>query len=65
MGVGILLWRKHSRIMQGINWIVELLECFTPVGFHLTLQGTHIIVIPMHMLLPIASQVMFLLDTMP
>ena len=39
-----------------MKWIVELLGCFTPVGFHLTLQGTHIIVIPMHMLLPIAFQ---------
>ena len=38
--------------------------CFTSVDFHLTLQGTHIIVIPMHMLLLIAFQVMFPLDTM-
>ena len=34
------------------------------VGFRFTLQKTQIIVIPMHMLLPITFQIMFLLDTM-
>ena len=58
-------WGEHSRIMLDKNWIIELLGCFTLMGFRLTLQGTHIIVIPMHMLLPIAFRVMFLLDTMP
>ena len=47
-----------------MNWIVELVGCFTPVGFRLTLQETHIIVVLIHMLLPIAFRVMFLLDTM-
>ena len=51
--------------MLDMNWIVELLGFFTPMGFGLTLQGTHIIVVPIHMLLPIAFRVMFLLDTMP
>ena len=63
--LGFLLLRKHSRIMLDMNWIVELLGCFTPVGFHLTLQETHTIVIPMHMLLPIAFRLIFLLDIMP
>ena len=48
-----------------MNWIVELVGYFTPVCFHFTLQGTCIIVVSMHMLLPIAFRVMFLLDTMP
>ena len=51
--------------MLDMNWIVELLGYFTPMGFRLTLQEIHIIVVPMHMLLPIAFRVMFLLDTMP
>ena len=58
-------WREHSKIMLDMNWIVELLGFFTPMGFGLTLQGTHIIVVPIHMLLPIVFRVMFLLDTMP
>ena len=58
-------WREHSRIMLDMNWIVELLGCFTLVDFRLTLQEIDIIVVPMHMLPPIAFRVMFLLDTMP
>ena len=51
--------------MLNMNWIVELVGCFTSVGFRLTLQGAHIIVVPIHMLLLIAFRVMFLLDAMP
>ena len=58
-------WREHSKIMLDMNWIVELLGFFTSMSFGLTLQGTHIIVVPIHMLLPIVFRVMFLLDTMP
>ena len=47
-----------------MNWIVELVGYFIPVDFRLTLQGTHIIKVPIHMLLPIAFRVMFLMDTM-
>ena len=54
-----------ERALLDMNWIVELLGCFTLVGFCLTLQGTHIIIVPIHMLLPISFRVMFLLDTMP
>ena len=43
----------------------RIARMFYTSGLHLTLQGTHIIVIPMHMLLSIAFRVMFLLDTMP
>jgi len=42
----------------------RIARSFTPMSFRLTLQGTHIIVVPMHLLLLIAFRVIFLLDTM-
>ena len=42
----------------------RIVRMFYTVGFRLTLQGIHIIVVPIHMLLPITFRVMFLLDTM-